>query len=495
MRHRTQRLPALRPPAMKTPRKTAARRACALAAAVLLAAALGGPGAAFAAEETEPEPASSAYCVIDADSGQLLLQQNADEAHYPASITKIMTAALVLEACGEDWSPAVTASEAAIAAVGPGSTMISLRPGETLSLADLLYALMLESANDAANVLAEYVDGSLDAFVARMNEKARELGMEHTRFVNPSGYHAEGHVTTAHDMARATQWALTVPGFRRLIGTHQRTVPATNLTPYPRELTNDNRLLLPGAQYYEGLIGGKSGWTPEARYTMVETALRDGCTLIAVVMDCPRAADRYADCALLLDDCFARYRRVTLDTEALELPAVPVWSGGRRVGEVQLTASSSILLEKSATLANMRVELEIPRWYVYGVEFDAAATLWDTVTGERLCVVPLVPDADALQAVLGSVPAERALRPLSGEEKVKIMLGGFLLAVLAVFTSRYAARAAEVRRSASRRAIGRLRGRLPVAERQRDKAAQADARDAGAPEQADAAPPARHGPR
>ena len=169
--------------------RAAQRRAAALLLTVLL------PGLllpAYAAQDSEPfvppiavseEPLSnaelpeveaSAYLVMDADSGQVLLQKEPDTRHFPASVTKIMTVGLVLEACGGRLSEPVTASEAALAAVGEGSTMISLRPGETLTVEQLLYATVLQSANDAANVLGEYVDGDLAAFVRRMNETDRK---------------------------------------------------------------------------------------------------------------------------------------------------------------------------------------------------------------------------------------------------------------------------------------------------------------------------------
>ena len=433
-----------------------------------------------------PEVEASAYIVIDAGSGQVLLQKEPDTPHFPASVTKIMTAGLVLEACGDRLSEPVTASEAALAAVGEGSTMISLRPGETLTVQQLLYATILQSANDAANVLGEYVDGDLAAFVRRMNETAQSLGMTHTHFENPSGYHADGHYTTARDLAQAMRWALTVPGFLELLQTEEYTLPPTNQTGYSRHFQTDNRLLLEGERHYDGILGGKSGWTPEARYTMIEAAQRNGHTLIVVVLDCPTAAHRYDDCAALLDYCFAHFGSYELDGAALELPELQVWSGGEQKGMVQLeTASVSLLLPEGCTPQDLRIETEIPRWYIYDVEFEAFATLTDTRTGREICRVAIEPELEALQTLLGHslLPSER---PWDSRKLPGIVLSGAVLAVLAFFSTWYARRVGRIRHDAARRSIRRLRSALPVREEPDAQGEQEDRDGPKAPDGRDA---------
>lgn len=408
-----------------------------------------------------PEVEAPAYIVMDAGSGQVLLQKDPDARHFPASVTKIMTAALVLEACGGRLSEPVTASEAALAAVGEGSTMIALRPGETLTVEQLLYATILASANDAANVLGEYVDGDLAAFVRRMNETAKELGMKHTRFENPSGYHADRHYTTARDLAKAMRWALTVPGFSELLQMEEYTLPPTNQTAYARRFQTDNRLLPEGARHYDGLLGGKSGWTPEARYTMVEAARRNGHTLIVVVLDCPTAAHRYDDCAALLDYCFDHFMSYELDGASLELPEIQVWSGGEQKGVAQLETSASLLLPEGCTPQDLRIETEIPRWYVYGVEFEASATLFDTRTGREICTVAIGPEPETLQRLLGSTFSEPG-KPWDSRKLPGLVLYAAFVTVLAFFTAYYARRAQRLRRAAARRSIDRIRSALPV---------------------------------
>ena len=425
-----------------------------------------------------PEVEASAYIVMDAGSGQVLLQKEPDTPHFPASVTKILTMGLVLEACGGRLSEPVTASEAALAAVGPGSTMISLRPGETLTVEQLLYATVLESANDAANVLGEYVDGDLAAFVRRMNETAGSLGMTHSHFENPSGYHADGHYTTARDLAKAMQWALTVPGFLELLQMEEYTLPPTNQTAYPRRFQTDNRLLLEGARHYDGILGGKSGWTPEARYTMIEAAKRNGHTLIVVVLDCPTAGHRYDDCSALLDYCFANFLPYELDGASLDLPEIQVWSGGEQKGMVQLeTAAASILLPEGCTPGDLRIETEIPRWYVYDVEFEAAATVFDTRTGREICRVAIEPEQETLERLLGRTITQR--RPWDSRKLPGLVLDAALVAVLAFFTSCYARRSERMRQGAAQRAIRRLRSALPERE---DPKAQDEQDERDAPE-------------
>ncbi len=418
--------------------------------------------AACAAATPQAEPLelySSAYIVMDAESGQVLVKKNADERHFPASVTKIMTLALALEACGGNFTPAVTVSEAAIAAVGPDSSMISLRPGEILSVGDLWYATLLESANDAANVLAEYIAGDLPGFVRRMNEKAAELGMSGTHFVNPSGYHDDDHYTTARDLALLTRWALTVPGFAELLHTDRYTMPPTNFSSYPREFVTDNLLLLPGPMQYDGLIGGKSGWTPEANYTMMEAAQKDGHTMIAVVLDCPRRGERCAECAKLLDYCGTQFYCAALNAESLSLPSVSVWHDGARLGEVALTAAGSVFLPKDVSMDDVRVETSIPRWFMVSEPFIASATLYDTQSGALLCSISIEPEPEQLRQLLSTASAETKT-PWTAHDSLIAGLRCAGIAVLAMLLSLNAAHSDALRRKTEQRAIRRLRRRM-----------------------------------
>ena len=182
-----------------------------LAAAVLGAAVL----ASSAAAEDLPQVTCEAYVVMDADTGQVIMEKNPDEVLYPASITKIMTLGLTMEKAQGDWSAELTIDYDVAHSLEAKSTHIALLPGEVVKLEDVIYGTQMESANDGANALAEYFgdDGTIARGVEKMNAKAQELGLTNTHYANPHGLYDENHYTSARDMANLTRWAMQQPGF------------------------------------------------------------------------------------------------------------------------------------------------------------------------------------------------------------------------------------------------------------------------------------------
>lgn len=246
------------------------------------------------------------YVLMDADSGEILLSRNEDGISLPAQTTKIMTIALFLEMYNHDLMYAgqdkVTMSYNMVD-IPQDSQQAYLSVGERIQVYNLLMATEIISANDAANALAVIASGQVDKFVEDMNNKAIEIGCENTHFDNPHGYTSETHYTTAEDMAKITRWALTVPGFRYILQTINYVIPATNKSG-PRELKEQN-LMLKGAELeYDGIIGGKPGWTREQKYTLVEVAERNGKTYIAVCMNCDGFKQKFYDAKILLDYAF-----------------------------------------------------------------------------------------------------------------------------------------------------------------------------------------------
>lgn len=246
------------------------------------------------------------YVLMDADTGEILLSRNDDGMALPAQTTKIMTIALFLELYDHDLLYAgrdkVTISYE-MDDIPADSQQAYLQVGEQIQVYNLLMATEIISANDAANALAVVACGSVQAFVDKMNEKAVEIGCKNTHFDNPHGYNSATHYTTAYDMAKITAWALTVPGFEYFFQTINYVIPATNKQA-PRELKEQN-LMLKGAELeYEGLIGGKPGWTREQKYTLVEVAKRNGKTYIAVCMKCDGFRQKFYDARILLDYAF-----------------------------------------------------------------------------------------------------------------------------------------------------------------------------------------------
>lgn len=253
---------------------------------------------------------SEAAILMDADTGQILFEKNSRQRMYPASITKVMTGLLALTCL--DPKAQLTVSQTAVNAVPSTSSHISLVPGEQFPVEEAMYALGMESANDAANVLAEAVSGDLASFARQMTERAQSLGCTGTHFVNANGLPNGNHYTTAYDMALITAAALQVPGLSTYFSTVEHKFPATNAHPEGRHFSNKNRML-PGGQYaYDGVILTKTGWTSDAQGTFIAVVRREQTTLIAVLMKSPLLENKYQDACALMDYGFHDFTRVTV---------------------------------------------------------------------------------------------------------------------------------------------------------------------------------------
>lgn len=240
-----------------------------------------------------------ACVVIDEASGRILLSHNADAALPMASTTKVMTALLAIEH-GDPDAP-VTCSRNAFGVPG---TSIYLAQGETLTLRQMLYGLMLASGNDAATAIAEHIGGTVEAFCSMMTARAAELGCTSTVFLTPHGLPQEGHYTSARDLARIAREAMRHDLFREIVGTQRATIPWEGRD-YDRVLNNKNKLLAT----YEGATGIKTGYTKKAGRCLVFGAERDGMRIIGVVLNC---SDWFNEAARLMDAAFERYEAVTM---------------------------------------------------------------------------------------------------------------------------------------------------------------------------------------
>lgn len=267
-----------------------------------------------------PEIVSRAAILLDRKTGEVLWSQNADERAYPASTTKIMTVLLAVEAVEEGsaaLSDQVTASaNIAYDLIDDGSTS-GIRAGETMTLEDLLYCAMLQSANEACNVIAEHIGGTIPEFVARMNARADALGCTGTHFANTHGLPSEDHYTTAADMSRITLEAAGRPLFMEICGTKEKEIPATNVSAL-RTLQNSNSLINPDSvsygsgYYYERAGGVKTGFTNAAGYCLVSTAddAESGVSLLCVVfggVHDDNGYSNFSDTITLLDWAFDNY--------------------------------------------------------------------------------------------------------------------------------------------------------------------------------------------
>ena len=247
--------------------------------------------------------------LMDINSGAVLFEKNSHEPYYPASITKILTALIVIENCGLDET--VTFSNTAVNTLEPNSSILGARAGDTLSVRECLYALLLQSANEVANALAEHCAGSMDAFAEMMNEKAAELGCTDSHFANPSGLNDPDHYVSAYDMALIAKAAFSNPTFVEVDSTTYYDVPAGKLKQYPdgwRYYAHHRMLRRNDSLYYEGVIGGKTGYTSLAGNTLVTCAERDGMKLVAVVLNGHQT--HYSDTKALFDYGFKNFKSV-----------------------------------------------------------------------------------------------------------------------------------------------------------------------------------------
>ena len=276
--------------------------------------------------------------LMEKQTGTVLFAKDEHTPREPASVTKVMTLLLTMEAIDSgalSYDDTVTGSAHA---ASMGGSQIWLKEGEQMCVEELIKAVCVVSGNDAAVALGEHIAGSEEAFVARMNERAKALGMNDTHFVNCTGLPAEGHVTSAYDIAlMSRELILHHPDIRRFT-----TIWMDSLRDGQSMLVNTNKLV----RFYPGATGLKTGSTSSAKYCISATAEKDGCELIAVVLGGSTSDKRFADAKALLNYGFASYALVTVVPES-PLPAVPVTLGTQKTVQAVLTENNALLLEKS----------------------------------------------------------------------------------------------------------------------------------------------------
>ncbi len=272
------------------------------------------------------ETAEAAY-MVNLDTDTVVFEKNADERRSPASITKIMTMVLALEMCDDPANTLVTAPAYIWNEFeGISISHCDIKRGETLTMQDLLYGMALQSANEAANIVADYLGGgSISDFVELMNQKAKEIGAVNTHFTNPHGLYGPDHYTTAYDIYLIAKYALEVPGFKELVSTPVYTAIQADKHSEPLSFYTTNRMMVKNNDsYYEGLSGIKTGTLPESGRCFVSTATRNGFTYLLVVLGCPaydqegrQLATNYAfaDTKKFYDWAFSTFRVKTLVEE------------------------------------------------------------------------------------------------------------------------------------------------------------------------------------
>ena len=255
-----------------------------------------------------PEIEAASATVLDIDSGTFLYSKQAREKQYPASITKIMTTLLLVENC--DLDDEITFSDI-VYDLEEGSSHLGIQPGEKMKLRDAAYGIMLASANDISNGVAEYIGGSISGFADLMNERAKEMGCVNTHFSNPHGLYSDDHYTCAYDMALIAKTAYENETFREIVTARSYTIPKTNLTDEERYLLNHHKMMQSDEEYYwQYCTGGKTGFTSQCLNTLVTYAEKDGRRLVSVILRVNGAGKAYDESHQILEYGFDNFSSV-----------------------------------------------------------------------------------------------------------------------------------------------------------------------------------------
>ena len=332
----------------------------------------------------ELEVAAPAAVLMEAATGTVLYEKNAHERLAPASVTKVMTLLLVMEALENgriSWDDTVTASEAAAA---KGGSQVYLEPGEQMSMDEMLKSVVVSSANDCATALAEHIAGSETAFVAMMNQRAAELGMNDTNFVNCTGLddepNAAEHLTSAYDIAVMSRELLKHDAIRKYTTIWMDTVRNGEFG-----LANTNKLV----RFYDGTTGLKTGYTSAAGHCLSASAQRGGVEFIAVVLHCASSGERFTSAKQLLDYGFANYTLAQPNPDEA-IPPVPVILGVQDTVTPVLSDTTPLLIEKSRQ-STVSTSVEVAQEVRAPVEAgQRLGTMTIQAGGQPLASIPLI---------------------------------------------------------------------------------------------------------
>ncbi len=314
------------------------------------------------AEEYWPdniEVSANAAIVMEEKTGVVLYAKNENETYYPASITKILTTLIAIE--NSKMDEIVVFSKDAVEKNEGSNSHISRDIGEEMTMEQCLYAVMLESANECAYAVAEHVGGDIGTFIKMMNERAKEMGCTSSHFNNPNGLPDENHYVSAHDMALISCEAYKNELFREIVGTRSYAIPPTNTHNVITPLNNHHAMInnYKTRDYlYDGCLGGKTGYTDAAQYTLVTYAKRNGMTLVCVILSAPREG-YYTDTINLFNYCFDNFMLYPLGREDEQFG-----NGKRDIGAlaesvnlVGVSGESEIILPKAASFSNAKYEV------------------------------------------------------------------------------------------------------------------------------------------
>lgn len=373
---------------------------------------------------SEPNVASSAAILVEASTGKILYEKNAYEKMYPASTTKILTAILTLENC--DLEEKATVSHNAVYSIPSGYVNCNLQEGEEIPIKDLMYALMVKSANDAAVVLAEHIGGSVEGFANQMNEKAKQIGCQNTHFVNPNGIHNENHYSTAYDLSIMAQYGMKNEILRNYVATTTYTLPATNKYPNrDRICITTNDMIRPASKYYnEHVIGIKTGYTTEAKNCLISAANQNDTELICVVLHAGTnnegLSERYIDTSALFQYGFSDFQFTNIVTENNIIQNIEIENGTKDTKYLDLIAKDTLsaYLNKEINLTNISPHITLHENLEAPIE--AGTTLGK--------LTYLIDDVEYSTELLAKSTVEK-----KWNIEIYILIGGVLLLIFGIF--------------------------------------------------------------
>lgn len=388
---------------------------------------------------TDPPSISAVSAVLmDATTGTILYEKDCHSQQYPASITKLMTILLALE--HGNLEDTITFSHDAVYSIEPGSSHIAIQEGETLTLEQVLYGIILRSANECANAVAEYVDGSMEAFAKHMTERAKELGCEHTNFVNAHGLFDENHYTTAYDMALISRELLQNDTYRSIMSDTYYVIPPTNKQTEERPLHGQHQMLNESSlYYYEYAEGGKTGYTVEAQNTLVTYAKQGDTELIAVVLKCS-GAQHYVDTKALFEYGFEHFQTVKAFSPADLAQRITVTETYQNKTTTKDTISIApaqdiyVTIPTDAQISDITTDIQCPQSTSAPVAVgEVLGTVTLSLHSDTLATV----DLTAQQQVSTTTDAEREAQAAQTRNQifktVGIIIGILILLFLTVF--------------------------------------------------------------
>lgn len=302
---------------------------------------------------------AKASLIVELNSGKIIHEENAEDKNYPASVTKILTAILVLENC--ELNDVATVTRSAISNIPSGYVIAPLFVGEKMKVEDLLYALMLKSANDAAYVLAEHVGGSVEGFSDMMNKKAEEIGCKNSHFVNPNGIHNSDHYTTAYDMYLISKYAMENKTFVKIVSTYQYALPATNkYSRSDRIMKNTNNFINPTSRFYDKNVKGiKTGTTLQAGNCLITDTTKNGFDVITVILGAKTKDSKFSETKKMINYMFENYEYTVVHKKGDIIKNIEVKKATKATKNLNLVISDEIKVMNNTKTKVNEIEPEI----------------------------------------------------------------------------------------------------------------------------------------